>query len=788
VTGGSVRVLLFTLVLAAALTMPAAAWAQSTALPDQPLLGSTLTADLVRDLPTGNNPFAVLETIQPEVIGDLFSAGGLNTATASPFGGFLNSWTHTEVRIGDVGITDPRTGGTPLLLPFLPLWERMTIATGAMGVADGAPALSLTLDALRPGTTWSRVVEGSLSGGPLVSETTVPVSAIDRVHQWQDASLLLSGPVTSRLGLVAAGSWRGLSHVTQASPVATDDRIASAFAHLVFAATPRDEIRVLGWVQGARTAATSDSGVHVQTTWERRASSGLGWRVFGGYTERTRSSASDHPPTTTTVDSLVTAPVSDLFDTGIGTSRRWTVGARAIPGATSRLPALGIDLDGAEVRIPPAGVQQIRELVDGQPSRIWTIQSAAGNDVRHLTPVALHANEHLVYKGVSLDAGLRLETLSGSANGSTQAVQWATLLPRALVRWQLTNVAGLAVVAGYRRTAYRTPLNVLAVGDPNAPVADVATWNGTATGPLFARVGPGTGGNPALTRIDANLARPTTDELVFALESRPLPGVQVVLARVTKREQQLLSFADTGVASSSYTAFQVPDSSFLPGSEDGGPLVTVYNRPPDSYGRDRYLLTNLSGEDATFWGIDLSVRVSASRLTLLAGGTLTEVLGPAAAVGYLPTGNDQDVLGNLLVDRNASTSARGQLFPDRSHVVKIAGIYRLPWNVHVGAIARYQDGQPFSRVVIVPDLVQGRTAVRGYPNGGTAFTYIGTLDVRVQKLFRTGRSQVAAGVDVYNLPNLGNEVAENVVSGPNFRAPTALQPPRTVLASLRVTF
>ena len=78
--------------------------------------------------------------------------------------------------------------------------------------------------------------------------------------------------------------------------------------------------------------------------------------------------------------------------------------------------------------------------------------------------------------------------------------------------------------------------------------------------------------------------------------------------------------------------------------------------------------------------------------------------------------------------------------------------------------------------------------MRAYVNGGTAFTYTGTLDIRVQKTFTIGHTDVAAIVDVYNLPNLGNEVAEYVVSGPMFRNPTALQPARTALVGLRVTF
>ena len=90
--------------------------------------------------------------------------------------------------------------------------------------------------------------------------------------------------------------------------------------------------------------------------------------------------------------------------------------------------------------------------------------------------------------------------------------------------------------------------------------------------------------------------------------------------------------------------------------------------------------------------------------------------------------------------------------------------------------------------MIAPTLTQGATAVRSYANGGSAFTFVGTIDLRVQQAFTLGRADVAAVLDVYNLPNIDNEVTEYVVSGPRFRTPTALQPPRTVVAGLRVTF
>jgi hypothetical protein len=92
---------------------------------------------------------------------------------------------------------------------------------------------------------------------------------------------------------------------------------------------------------------------------------------------------------------------------------------------------------------------------------------------------------------------------------------------------------------------------------------------------------------------------------------------------------------------------------------------------------------------------------------------------------------------------------------------------------------------------VIPPLFalnQGPAPVRSYANGGSAFTFVGTIDLRVQKAFTVGRAEVAAVMDVYNLPTLDNEVIEYVVTGPRFRTPTALQPPRTVLVGARMSF
>ena len=106
----------------------------------------------------------------------------------------------------------------------------------------------------------------------------------------------------------------------------------------------------------------------------------------------------------------------------------------------------------------------------------------------------------------------------------------------------------------------------------------------------------------------------------------------------------------------------------------------------------------------------------------------------------------------------------------------------------LGAIARYQDGQPFSRVVIAPDLNQGTEAIRAFADGDSRFTFTGTLDLRLQKRFVVNGHALAAVLDAYNVINLGYEVEEFVVTGPTYRDISAIQPPRAVQVGLRVSF
>src|SRR5262249_23141320 len=139
-----------------------------------------------------------------------------------------------------------------------------------------------------------------------------------------------------------------------------------------------------------------------------------------------------------------------------------------------------------------------------------------------------------------------------------------------------------------------------------------------------------------------------------------------------------------------------------------------------------------------------------------------------------------------LEDPNASTFADGRLFFDRGYTIKLAGHWRAPGALRLGAVARYQDGQPFARLVLVPDLPQGPDLVRAGPHGRHRFTHAPPAAARVERRVAMGRARLGAALEAFNLLQTRHEVEEDVLTGPAFRTPTAVQPPRVWRLGLRL--
>jgi hypothetical protein len=220
-----------------------------------------------------------------------------------------------------------------------------------------------------------------------------------------------------------------------------------------------------------------------------------------------------------------------------------------------------------------------------------------------------------------------------------------------------------------------------------------------------------------------------------------------------------------------------------PGDDD---LLPIYDRRPATFGQDRYVVDNVGGT-VLHEGVEVLVRGRVGeQLRLLFAGTASRTEGPASFPGFRVEENDQGLLGEDL-SPNARVSERGRLFFDRAYTLNALGTWRAPWDMRIGVAARYQDGQPFSRLVIVDGLRQGAEPVQAQPER-SRFTFTLTIDARIEQAVRVGRARLAAAVEALNLARTRNEVEEDVVTGPAYRTVTLVQPPRVFLLELRASF
>lgn len=773
-----------------AATLPGTAFAQQRQPPPLPL-ASTFEAAILADLPSAGNLFSLLETAQAEIISDRFS-GGVNQTDAARLGAFLTSWTQTAFRIDDVDISSA-VDGRPMFVPPVTLWQRVNIWSGTMPADATGPGLLVSLEPMRPSASWRAEAAGSGSGDALVSSGGRLAAPIAKQAGFAHVSGTVDGPIVpGRVAMLAAASTTRASQFERGSATAVSGAVDTLYAQLHVTPRTNHELRTLGWRQVARNARR-EASTHVQSTWTRPDASTARWRLFGAFTQR----AWDRTPAGVpgTIERLLDGPVQALVGSGAGNERRWSAGGRAgtaprrVLGASHALQA-GLDAGGASLHGDAAAGITIRERVGGVPARLWSYAATPETRRSRETVAAFISNRAIVAGALTLDGTVRFDRAAGRARGASQDVVWNSWLPRAAAHWSIGEQGGGALFASYSRTADALGLDMLAWGDPAAPAADVFRWaGGLDAGPLVARAGPGTAAGGALARIDPGLARPITREFTWG-GAAPLPGrFQVRLVRVIKRAAHLIAAVNTGAPASSYTTALIPDPGANLSAPEDDQLLPIYNRTPASFGQDLYVLSNPSQPEAKFRGWLLVIDRSTPRVYLSAGGTMQFTDAPAGSRGFLGDENDLADGGELFSNPNAATHARGNLFLDRQYTGKVTTVVRFADDFRVGAVARYQDGQPFARIVVAEGLNQGAEAIRAFRNGKSRFTFTGTLDVRVRKGVRMpGGHRADLVVDAYNVLDLGKEVEEWVATGPAFRAPTAVQPPLAIHVGIHYRF
>jgi len=770
---------------------------------------------LLDTLPADDPLAAIVETTVAPLIVDRMSTGGLYVGEPALIGGQASSWRHTTIALDDLDVTDPARLGTPLLRPSQQSVASLAVSTSLLPASASGPGPLLSLVPKSGSRVWTGGTEAGFISAAMQADAdprdAVPIAKFDGHQEWVAHA---GGPLASAAGLFVTGRRIASDRVEPFDPDPLATQVTSVYAS-ADSQNARGQMRLVGSVDRTgmpyvgrarfrdRDVREADTFISAHATWNRAAPTGTLWSVSSGLAQGTMTPAfatiGDRIASAGTVDRLRDGPVPTLFEDMPGTRRRVSARAEITQsigrwGSGQLLQAGGIVSRNTAITRGQAS-PPLAELVDGLPARIWEYEFRSPESRWASTELAAYLTDRVMLGArATVDAGVRFDTARGSADGAANGISWASAEPRIAARWVVAKP--IAFFGGYARYGHRLALDYLAYGDPGAAAGRVYRWNDLngdrllqsgEYGPLVAAVGPccsATGPN----HIDPDLRRPSTDEGVVGIEARYW-GWSLRITGVERRERDLIGSVDVGAGDEAYVLRYV--------DELGEPFrdppevrpLPVYDRRPSSFGLDQYLLTKPPATYGKYDGFEVTINGTiGSRFRTQFDGSSYQGWVIAGNRGFHPLESDPGVIGELFENPNARAYAYGHGFVDRGYVMKWWAQYAAPRNWAASAVARYQDGQPFSRLAIVPDLNQGPEAINGYRLGRTRFTFTFSLDTHVEKTFSMGRASVTGVFEVFNLLNTNNEVEEDVTTGPTFRVPTAIQPPRAARIGFKVAF
>lgn len=768
--------------------------------------GPEFRARALEDLPA-SDVWTLLETAAPFVVADRFDTGGLGTGASALLGSRGESWALTSVTFGDVQVRRPGLTGRLAIAPDLLVADAVVATSGLAPVEESSSGVLVAIATRQPGPTWKGAAQVSFSSPGMVgTNALVAAPSIARLHAWKDAGVVLGGPLGTGVSLVVSGASTRTEQTERGRTTLLPANSSSLFAHL---SARRGERRRLGLQVGVQRVqhpfddrrqfqddVVSETGTFAQAqgTWESFGIEGARRMVSVGAQRGAFSPSVDAGRVGGTVDrvleGVVPAPAAAVVSSQWNVRARIDAASRRFGGAVHEWRA-GLTLESTRLASDILAMPVVAESVNGMPARVWQPVAPDVASRRVLNEASMFIGDRITLgAGLGVDVGLRADAQYGSARGALRGITWTTVSPRVAFRW---GSARLAAFGGYGRYLAGNPLNLLAFGDPGEVAFEVRRWldvDGSGTfdtgeaGTLIANQGR----SRSVATIEPGLRAPTSQEWTIGAETRPTAYSVIRGAIIIRRQRDLVGAINVGVPLSSYRAYTVPDIGSDEGSAQDDQVLTIYGRLPQSYGQDAFLLTNPENAGVDYDGIELSYAINAPRWFVLVGATAYRALGLGGDLGAGPYENDQLVIGTRYAEPNASSNVPGRLFSDRAYVGKVSASYRAPGDIRLAATVRYQDGQPFTRLVIAPDILAGPYVVHAYQVGKTRFTYAGTIDARVEKSFTIGGRRLAIRADVFNLSNHRNEVEEDVVSGPTFRLSTAVQPPITVRVGVRVDF
>jgi hypothetical protein len=345
------------------------------------------------------------------------------------------------------------------------------------------------------------------------------------------------------------------------------------------------------------------------------------------------------------------------------------------------------------------------------------------------------------------------------------------------------------------RYYFGLPLQYLSYGNPQALGGLAYPWTDRnrdgryqpgEEGELWRREGPFYAG------IDPGVKRPYTDEFSVSITKIFGGDIYLTLAGFYRETRHLVETLNVGLPLTAYSPVPIydPGDDAVPGTPDDL-YLTVYGQDKETLGNDLFLLTNPDAGSRVnrYRGLDLTLVKKFGNSVLFFAATATEAIGTSSP-GNTEFENDDGVIGAFYDNPNAFLYAKGRLRFDRAYTARLGVSLPLPFGFRLAGLAKYYDGQPFSRKIIVTELNQGPFYIQAFSRGVARYEFNMTVDLRLEKIIPVGRTRGRIFVDAYNIFNWALATQENEWTGPEFtlRYATEVQSPRVIRFGVRYEF
>lgn len=778
------------------LGIPGVALAQSPAPSPEPSPAAVPPAgrpEILKALPNAGSLTARAVQMNAGLVLEREEGAGLFPAEPSRFAFRGGSWTQSRIEIDGFDVTDPILGGRPLVWGSSALGEIgvRTDSRGTVLIHDHASSLS-------PGQSRF-IAEGVLGRFDSSGTTADPIPSLARGHHLRDGVLAMEG--VTRGGDT---SWAGAISGADVSRSERDSDLERATKRLGvegrFSHTRGDDrFQGLAMYQGHReplrltTKETRGSGLVFGGAW-LRGSAGRNVQdadaATGARFSYLRGTAEDPViATPLAFERLVDGPPQLQLPLKAQSQRLQAEASSHLSGVGD-----GLDLSGhlrwsraTSDRTLTQSVFQALESLNGTPARAWRFESsgAPARLAENLAGAGLRLR-YAVRESAHLIADVDVERTTVADRDGERILSATNLLPALRFDWRKSETTRFRAEASIGRPPL--PLASFEPASGHAPAMSARLWHDAdgdsqlSVSELGAEVARRT---PEAMSVDPNLKIPTMRRVFVELRTK-FRGLAVRAAAYARRDVDLIETALIPQGGEIEATRLLPDPSgdILGASDDQ--VLPVIEESRASFTSSRYILTNPVGQRGLGEGVELGFEANRDRLHWGLEAAAFRDSGRGGNRGLRVDENDFGVVGESFDRTNADTYGYGRLFFDRAYSLKMFLTAADVRGFTFGSIARYDDGQPFARLVVQNDLPQGPDFVQAIPRGRARLHYTLSVDARVSRRLEFSGGAVELSASVFNALGSKFEAEEQVVWQSDYRRITMVQPPRAFVVSLRI--